>query len=85
MKNLKVDRWALSLKQIWLYEIYGTLLICQNTKLQRGYMEHELKDVAFYIQKHIAHRPICYNFLLVRDTPLGAPAFVKLVDKYLIC
>ena len=38
---------------------------------QCGYTEHGLKD--------IAHRAVCYNFPLVRDKPLGAPAFVILV------
>ena len=34
-----------------------------------GYMEHGLKDIAFYVQKHMAHRTVCYNFPLVRDNP----------------
>ena len=46
---------------------------------QCGYTEHGLKDLAFYVQKHIASRAMCHNFLLVRDKPLGAPAFVRLV------
>ena len=31
------------------------------------------------ILSHMPHRTVCYNFPLVRDKPLGAPAFVKLV------
>ena len=43
-------------------------------------MEHFLKDIALrFMLKHIAHMTVCYNFSLVRDKPLGAPAFVKLV------
>ena len=69
------------LKQIWLYNIYGDiLLISQNTTMQVcRYMEYGLKNIAFYFQKHIAHRTVCYNFLLVHDKPLGVPIFVKLV------
>ena len=64
--------------QIWLYEIYwGISLICQNTTT--GYMEHGLKDIAFYVKKHITTRAVCYSFPVVRDKPLGAPAFVRLV------
>ena len=46
---------------------------------QCGYVEHGLKDIAFYVQKHITHRTVYFNFPLVRDKPLGAPAFVRLV------
>ena len=35
-------------------------------------MKHGLKDVAFYVKK--APWTLCYNFPLVRDMPLGAPA-----------
>ena len=35
--------------------------------------------IVFYVQKHIAHKTICYNFPLAYNKPLGAPAFVKLV------
>ena len=48
-------------------------------KITHGYMEHGLKNVAFYVQKHIAPWAICYNRLLVRDMPLEVPAFVRLV------
>ena len=47
--------------------------------LKFEYMEHGFKDVAFYIQKHIALLAVCYNFPLVRDKPLGVSAFVRLV------
>ena len=46
---------------------------------QCGYMENGLKDVAFYVQKHIAPWTICYNAPLVCDMPLWVPAFLKLV------
>ena len=42
-------------------------------------MEHGLKYFAFYIQKLIAHRIVCYNVPLVCDKPLGAPLFVNLI------
>ena len=42
-------------------------------------MEHGLKDHAFYVQKHVAHRIACYNFPLVHGKSLEAPAFVKLI------
>ena len=45
---------------------------------QCGYMEHGLKYIMFYIQKHIAPLAMCYNPPLVRDKPLGAPTLVKL-------
>ena len=44
------------LYQIWHYEIlWCILLIC------RGCMEHGWKDVASYVQKHIAPWAICYK------------------------
>ena len=53
---------------------------CWYVKIpQREYMEHGLKDMAFYVKSHIAKRTGCYNYTLVRDKPLRAPAFVKLV------
>ena len=42
-------------------------------------MEHGLKHIKFYVQKHIAILAMCYNPALVRDKPLGAPASVKQV------
>ena len=44
---------------------------------QCGHMEHGLKHITFYVQKHIAALVMCYNAVLVRDKPIGAPAFVK--------
>ena len=46
---------------------------------QCWYMEHGLKYITFYFQKHIAPLTMCYNPLLVCNKLLGAPAFVKLV------
>ena len=40
-------------------------------------MEHGSKYITFYVQKHIAHLAMCCDPPLVRDKPLGAPAFVK--------
>ena len=42
---------------------------------QCEYMEHELKDIKCYVQKHIAPQPISYNLPLIHDRPLGAPAY----------
>ena len=46
---------------------------------QCGFMEHGLKHITFYVQKHIAALVTCYNPALVRNKQLGAPASVKLV------
>ena len=46
---------------------------------QCGYMENGLKHITFYVQKHIAALARCYTPGLVCDTPLKAPASVKLV------
>ena len=32
-------------------------------------MEHGLKDIGFYVQKHITTRAVSHNFLLVHDKP----------------
>ena len=40
-------------------------------------MEHGLKHRTFYVQKYIAPLEMCYNPPVVRDKPLGAPAFVR--------
>ena len=42
-------------------------------------MEHGIKYVAFYVQKHIAPQAVCYNFMLVHDKPQGAPAYGRVV------
>ena len=46
---------------------------------QCWYMEHGLKDIAFYFQKHITPCTVVITSLLVRDKPLGSPASVKQV------
>ena len=43
-----------SIKSLWVYYWYVKIPQC-------GYMEYGLKDVAFYVQKHIAPWEICYN------------------------
>ena len=48
---------------------------------RRGYVVHVLEYFSFYVQKHIARLGACSRpRLLVRDGPLGAPAFLKLAD-----
>ena len=42
------------------------------------YVEHGLVYITFYVQKHMAPMAVCSGPSLVRDTPLGAPAFVRL-------
>ena len=43
-------------------------------------MEHGLEYITFYIQNHIAPLAVCSGPPLVRDKPLGAPAFVRLAN-----
>ena len=45
-------------------------------------MEHGSKDIAFYVQKHIAPCTVAITFLLVRHQPLGAPVSVKRVIQF---
>ena len=47
--------------QIWPHEIYGVYNWYIKIS-QFEYMKHGLKDLAFYVQKHIASRAVCYNF-----------------------
>ena len=66
MQNVVV----LVLQQILLYKIIGgMLLMCQKTEC--GYMEHGLKHITFYVQKHVAALAMCYNPVLVWGKPLG--------------
>ena len=51
--------------------------MCQNTTI--GDLEHGLKFITFYVQKHTAALRMCHNQPLVRDKPLGAPESVKVV------
>ena len=44
-------------------------------------MEHGLKDIAFYAQKHITPCIVVITSLLARDKPLEAPASVKRVYR----
>ena len=61
-----------------LWNLWGH--ITDILKIQQcGYMEHGLKYFVLYVQKHIAHRVVWYNFPLVRDTPLRAPAVVRVI------
>ena len=50
---------------------------------QCAYMEHGLKDIAFYVQKHITPCTVVITSLLVPDKPHEAPASMKRV--YYIC
>ena len=45
----------------------------------RRYMEHGLEYITFYVPKNIVPRTICSYPPLVRDKPLGATEFVRLV------
>ena len=47
--------------------------------LQSGHMEHLLKYIMFYIQKHMIPLVICFNPPLVCDKLLVVPAFVRLI------
>ena len=38
-----------------------------------------LEHIAFYVQKHMTPRAVCYNFLLVHNKPIGAPISVRWV------
>ena len=46
---------------------------------QCAYMEHGLKDIAFYVQKHITPCTVVITSLLVRDKLPGVPTSVKWV------
>ena len=62
------------MKSLGVYYWYVEMLRC-------GYVEHGLEYFSFYVQKHLAHladRSVL-DPPLVRDGPLGAPAFLKLV------
>ena len=43
------------LEPIWTYEIYGGYYWYVKIA-QCRYMEHTLKDIVFYVEKHIASR-----------------------------
>ena len=67
-------------QQIWLYEIIGGTVRYRCVKIPPcGLIEHVLKDIAFYVQKHITHGTVVIISLLIRDKPLEAPAYVKRV------
>ena len=51
--------------------------VCQNITVQ--VYGAWLKQITFYVQKHIATLALCYNSVLVPGKPLGAPASVKLL------
>ena len=44
---------------------------------QCRYIDHGLKDMKCYVKKHMVPRAICYNPPLVRNKPLGAPAYCE--------
>ena len=70
------------LQQIWLYEIIGgtVRVVTDVSKYHNaGTMEHRLKDIVFYVKKHIAPCTVVITSLLVRDKPLGALTSVKRV------
>ena len=51
--------------------------ICQNTTIPVLYAW--IKYIAFYVQKPVATRVVCYNFPLLHEKLLGPPTFVELV------
>ena len=59
---------------------WGILLMCQNITM--WVYGAWIKYVSSYVKKHIVHLAMCYNPPIVRDKPLGAPAFVKLVYNW---
>ena len=72
MQNMGVSQ------QTWIYEIIGgMLLMCQNTAM-RVYGTW-IKTYYVLCSKHKAPLAMCYNPPLVRDMPLGALAYVKVV------
>ena len=48
-------------------------------------MEHGLEYITIYVQKHMASLAVCSGLQLVRDEPLGAPAFVRFAYCDLAC
>ena len=72
-----------------IYKTWGiiTNLTMKSMGIYYLYVKHhnagiwsmDKKHIVFFVQKHIAHRTVCYNFPLVHDKPLGAPTFVKLI------
>ena len=51
-----------------------------------GCVEHRLEYIVFYMLKqYIAHLAACFGPLPVRNGPLGAPTFLKLVYLAISC
>ena len=73
--------------QIFLHKTWGNCNRFDSMKLLRvyywhvkipcRYMEHGLKDIKRYVQKHIAHWAVCYNSPLVCNRLLGALAYCE--------
>ena len=59
-----------SMKSFWVYYWYVKMPQC-------GYVKHRLEYITFHVQKLIAPLAIRSNSPLIRDKPLGAPAFVR--------
>ena len=67
------------LYQIRIYEkTLGYVTVCYINVPRCGCVEHGLVYITFYVQKHITPWMICSGPSLVRDGPLGTPAFVLL-------
>ena len=62
------------MKSLWIY--YRCVKMAR-----RECVEHGLEYITFYVQNHIAHFVAFSGFPLVRDRPLGAPAYVKLACR----
>ena len=71
-QSLKTHLFAKFVKLLRVYYPYRHVKIPQCR-----YMEHELKYIKCYDQKHIAPWAICYNPPLVRNKPLGGPAYCE--------
>ena len=66
------------LKQIWLYEICGSILLkCQNTTM--GVNEVWIKRYCSLCSKYITLCTVVITSLLVHDKPLGAASSVNRV------
>ena len=57
----------------------GCIAILHKYSKRGGITTSLIKDIAFYVQKHITPRTVVITSLLVRDKLLGAPASVKRV------
>ena len=74
--SIKKYKYFLAMKCIWKMSSARCRSFCLHLSMC-GYIEHGLKDIAFYVQKHITSCTVVLTCPLVGDKPLGAPAYVK--------